>query len=51
MPYQVVKMKHGCKVCKPDMSKCFSKHPMSHEKAMKQMKALYMNMKMEKNKK
>jgi len=45
MPYKVVAMKHGSKVCKPDMSKCFSKHPMSHEKAMKQMKALYIHTK------
>lgn len=48
MPYQVVKMKHGSKVCKLDISdkkKCFSKHPISHEKAIKQMKALYIHTK------
>jgi hypothetical protein len=49
MPYKILAMKHGYKVCKKDDDKkCFSKMPMSHDKATKQIKALYIHMNKEK---
>jgi hypothetical protein len=49
MPYKILAMKHGYKVCKKDdKEKCFSKQPLSHDKATKQMKALYIHMNKEK---
>ena len=43
MPYKIVKSKNGFKVCKADMSKCFSKKPLTKETATKQMKAIIIN--------
>jgi len=43
MPYRIVKTKNGYKVCKADMSKCFSKKPLPKETAEKQMKAIIIN--------
>lgn len=41
MPYKVYKKGSGYKACKKNGKKCFSKKPMSKEKAQDQMKALY----------
>jgi hypothetical protein len=42
MPYDLVKVsREGYKVCKPDSEKCFSKKPLTLEKAKKQQRALY----------
>lgn len=44
MPYKIKKVKDGFKVCKKDdESVCFSKKPLTKEKAKKQMAALYLN--------
>lgn len=43
MPYSIKKKGSGYKVCKKDSSKCFSKKPMTKEKANRQMKAIYAN--------
>ena len=49
MPYKILAMRHGYKVCKKDDDKkCFSKMPISRDKASKQMKALYIHMNKEK---
>jgi len=42
MPYKIKKVKTGFKVCKPS-GKCFSKTPMTKERALKQQRALYAN--------
>lgn len=47
MPYKLTKTKKGWKVCKKRAKKCFSKSPLSKQKAIKQIAALYIN---EKNK-
>lgn len=41
MPYKVYKKGSGYKACKKDGKKCYSKKPLSKEKAQSQMKALY----------
>lgn len=42
MPYDIEKVsRDGYKVCKPDSTKCFSKKPLTLEKAKKQQAALY----------
>lgn len=42
MPYDIVKVsRDGYKVCKPDSKRCFSKKPLSMERAQKQQAALY----------
>ena len=41
MPYKVYKKGSGYKACKKDGGKCFSKKPLSKEKAEAQKKALY----------
>jgi hypothetical protein len=43
MPYEIRKSGSGYKVCKKDGEKCFSKNPISKEKAKAQMAALYAN--------
>jgi hypothetical protein len=43
MPYKVYKKGSGYKACKKSGKKCFSKNPLSKEKAQAQMKALYAN--------
>lgn len=44
MPYKLKKMNSGYKVCKKsDKSKCFSKKPLSKDKAQSQMKAILAN--------
>ena len=43
MPYNLKKYKSGYKVCKKNSSKCFSKKPLTKQKAENQMKALYAN--------
>jgi len=40
MPYTARKVEGGFKACKKDGSKCFSKNPMSKEKAIKQIGAI-----------
>jgi len=42
MPYKVVKHGDGYKVCKPN-GECFSKKPMTKQKAQAQMRAMYAN--------
>lgn len=49
MPYKVYKKGSGYKACKKGGKKCFSKKPMSKEKAQAQMKAMYANESMETN--
>ena len=44
MPYKIRKKGSGYKVCKPS-GKCFSKKPMSKEKAQKQRAAIQINAK------
>lgn len=42
MPYDIVKQgREGYKVCKPDSTKCFSKKPLTMERAKAQQRALY----------
>jgi hypothetical protein len=41
MPYKVYKKGSGYKACKKNGKKCFSKKPLTKEKAQKQTKALY----------
>lgn len=41
MPYKIRKKGSGYKVCKKDDNKCFSKKPLSKERAKNQMKAIY----------
>jgi hypothetical protein len=41
MPYKVYKKGSGYKACKKDGNKCFSKKPLTKEKAEAQQKALY----------
>lgn len=48
MPYKIRKKGSGYKVCKVS-GKCFSKKPMSKEKAVKQMAAIRINTKESKN--
>jgi hypothetical protein len=43
MPYKIEKVDKGYKVCKIDDSKCFSKKPLTFEKAQKQLKAIEIN--------
>ena len=43
MPYSVRKKSKGYKVCKKGSDKCFSKKPLSKDKANRQMKAIYAN--------
>ena len=43
MPYKIKKSGKGYKVCKKTGSKCFSKKPLSKEKAKAQMRAIYAN--------
>jgi hypothetical protein len=44
MPYIIKKVKNGFKVCKvSDLSKCFSKKPLTEEKAKKQLNAIEIN--------
>jgi hypothetical protein len=43
MPYKIKKTGSGYKVCKKVGSKCFSKKPLSKNKAMAQMKAIGMH--------
>lgn len=43
MPYKIEKFDDGYKVCKKDNSKCFSKEPMTLEKAESQLKAIGIN--------
>ena len=40
MPYKIKKTKKGYKVCKKVGGKCFSKKPLSKEKAKAQLKAI-----------
>lgn len=44
MPYTIKKIKNGYKVCKPT-GKCFSKKPLTHKQAKKQLTALHINTK------
>lgn len=41
--YEVKKVKDGYKVCRPDTDKCFSKKPLSRDKAKAQLRAIYAN--------
>lgn len=43
MPYVIEKVEKGFKVCKADKSKCFSKKPLTKEKAIAQKKAIIIN--------
>jgi hypothetical protein len=43
MPYSIRKVGKGYKVCKKDGSKCFSKKPLPHERAIAQLKAIEVN--------
>lgn len=43
MPYKIEKVDNGYKVCKIDDSQCFSKKPLTFEKAQKQLKAIEIN--------
>lgn len=43
MPYSINKVGKGYKVCKKDESKCFSKKPLPHERAISQLKAIEVN--------
>jgi hypothetical protein len=46
MPYKLIQIKQGFKICKKDdEKKCFSKAPLTKSKAIKQMKALYIHTK------
>lgn len=45
MPYKIKKQGDGFKVCKKEGSKCFSKHPLSRTKAVKQLGAIMMGKK------
>lgn len=49
MPYKISKKGSGYKVCKKNGGKCFSKKPMSKEKAKAQMKAIHANESLEEN--
>ena len=40
MPYEIIKVDGGFKVCKKDKSKCFSKKPIPKKRAIKQLKAI-----------
>jgi len=44
MPYSIIKINNGFKVCKKDNNnKCFSKKPLTKDMATKQMKAIIIN--------
>ena len=44
MPYSIIKINNGFKVCKNDnKNKCFSKKPLTKDMATKQMKAIIIN--------
>jgi len=49
MPYEIRKIKNGFKVCKKKENKCFSDKPLTLEKAKKQLKAIGISEKINKN--